>query len=296
MQQLIQRIDELIRKIETMADPDARSCALELVQSLMELHGAGLERMMEITAAKGEVGEAVIDAVARDELVGGLLLLYGLHPVDMETRVMQALDKVRPYLHSHGGNVEVLGIEEGVVRLRLQGSCKSCPSSSMTLKLAIEEAIYEAAPDVVAIEAEGVTAEAMAAQGFVPLERLRGTDDSSSAAGQPAGNGHGWKEVGGLHLLSQGSVRMIEVEGRTLLFCRLDGTYYAYRSLCPGCGQTLQGAYLEANSIVCPACGGRYDCVGAGRGLDQPSLQLEPFPLLMEQGRARVALPHPVTS
>jgi Fe-S cluster biogenesis protein NfuA/nitrite reductase/ring-hydroxylating ferredoxin subunit len=297
MQQLIQRIEELIGKIETMADPDARANSLELVQSLMELHGAGLERMMEITAQTGEVGQAVIEAVARDEMVGGLLLLYGLHPVALDARVMQALDKVRPYLHSHGGNVEVLGIEEGVVRLRLQGSCKSCPSSAMTLKLAIEEAILEAAPDVVAIEAEGVAEPppVAAAPGFVPLERLRAADSATTtttAAGQPALNGHGWKEVGGLDILTQGSTRIIEVEGRTLLFCRLDGTFYAYGGLCPGCGQTLEGARMEANSIVCPACGGRYDCVGAGRGLDEPDLRLEPFPLLMEQGRAKVALPH----
>jgi Fe-S cluster biogenesis protein NfuA/nitrite reductase/ring-hydroxylating ferredoxin subunit len=293
-QQLVQRIDELVRKIETMADPDARACSVELLQSLMELHAAGLDRMMEIAAQTGEAGQVIIDGFGRDELVRGLLLLYGLHPDALETRVMQALDKVRPYLNSHGGNVEVLGIEDNVVRLRLQGSCKSCPSSAMTLKLAIEEAIYEAAPDVAAIEAEGVLEPPPTpASGFVPIQGLRSKDETS---GETAGNGHGWKEVSGLASLAQGSMRTIEVGGRALLFCCLDGTFYAYGSLCPGCGQTLQGAYLEANSIVCPACGSRYDCVGAGRGLDQPSLQLEPFPLLMEQGRARVALPHPATS
>jgi Fe-S cluster biogenesis protein NfuA len=185
-QHLIRRIDGLLHRLETMSDPEARASAVELVQSLMELHGTGLERMLEITADAGEPGYGIIDGFARDELVGGLLLLYGLHPVDLETRVMQALDKVRPYLASHGGNVEVLGIEEGVVRLRLQGSCKSCPSSSMTLKLAIEEAIYEAAPDVTAIEAEGVLEQVAAPSGFVPLERLRGADTS---AGQPAHRG-----------------------------------------------------------------------------------------------------------
>src|SRR4051812_12856815 len=102
MQQLIQRIDGLLSQLETMSDPEARASAVELVQSLMELHGAGLERMMEITAEAGAPGRGVIDGFARDELVGGLLLLYGLHPLDLETRVMQALDKVRPYLASHG--------------------------------------------------------------------------------------------------------------------------------------------------------------------------------------------------
>ncbi|HEX8144088.1 MAG TPA: NifU family protein [Pyrinomonadaceae bacterium] len=289
-QQLIQRIEELTRKVEAMADPQARADAVELLQSLMEFHGAGLERMMEITAQRETAGESIINDFAGDELVGGMLLLYGLHPVALEERVMQALDKVRPYLHSHGGNVEVLGIDDGTVRLRLEGSCKSCPSSSMTLKLAIEEAIYEAAPDVAGIEAEGVL-EPPAPTGFVPLGRTRG---EAVAAERTEGNG--WNEVSGLATLGQGDLRTVEVAGRALLFCRLEETFYAYRSLCPRCGQGLQAAYLEANNIVCNACGGRYDCVRAGLGLDHPGLQLEPFPLLMEQGRAKVALPHPVTS
>jgi Fe-S cluster biogenesis protein NfuA/nitrite reductase/ring-hydroxylating ferredoxin subunit len=287
-QQLIQRIDELTRKVEALPDPEARAVAVELLQSLMEFHGAGIERMLEIAAETGAAGQSVIEDFARDELVAGMLLLYGLHPVALETRVLQALDKVRPYLHSHGGNVELLGLDEGVVRLRLEGSCKSCPSSAMTLKLAIEEAIYEAAPDVAAIEAEGVLEQQTAPSGFVPLGRLRSEDDSQRSNG----NGHGWQEVSGLASLAQGVVQTVEVGGRTLLFCRLDETFYAYESLCPGCGQTLQSARLEANSIVCSTCGQRYDCAGAGRGLGRPSLQLEPFPLLMEQGQMKVALPH----
>src|SRR5258708_26282759 len=107
----------------------------------MDFHGSGLDRLMEIVAEAGEPVYGIFDRFAQDELVGSLLLLYGLHPVPIETRVMQALDKVRPYLDSHGGNVELIGIADDIVRLRLEGSCKSCPSSSMTLKLAIEEAI-----------------------------------------------------------------------------------------------------------------------------------------------------------
>ncbi len=167
----LQRVEGLIRKIENLPDPEARAAAVELVQSLMDFHGAGLDRLMEIVAGAGEAGYAVFDKFAEDELVGSLLLLHGLHPVPLETRVMQALDEVRPYLDSHGGNVELLGVEEGVVRLRLQGSCKTCPSSSMTLKLAIEEAIYRAAPDVAAIEAEGVAEQPPAPNGLVQIGR-----------------------------------------------------------------------------------------------------------------------------
>jgi len=68
--------------------------------------------------------------------------------------VRQALEEVRPYLRSHGGNVELLGVEGEVVRLRLVGSCDSCPSSAVTMKQTIEEAIFGTAPEVAAIELE----------------------------------------------------------------------------------------------------------------------------------------------
>jgi len=171
-QNRIGRVEGLVRDIETWPDPDTRAKAVELVQSLMDFHGTGLARMTDIIAEAGERGRTIFEDFARDELVGSLLLLYGLHPVELETRVIQALDKVRPSLRSHGGSVELLGITtDGVVQLRLQGSGKSCPSSSLaTLKLSIEEAIYEVAPDVTAIEAEEVAAPP-APSGFVQIGR-----------------------------------------------------------------------------------------------------------------------------
>src|SRR5215475_1230190 len=152
---LSQRIEGLVARIESEADPKARAYALDLAQSLMELHGAGLGRLMEIVAGAGASGYALMDDFADDALVASLLLLYGLHPYDLETRVMRALDETRPFLQSHGGDVELLDVTDGMVRLRLAGSCRNCSSSTMTLKLAIERAIYEAAPDVTEIVTEG---------------------------------------------------------------------------------------------------------------------------------------------
>jgi Fe-S cluster biogenesis protein NfuA len=120
-------------------------------------------------------GPALVDQLADDVLVKGLLLLYNLHPIPVEVRVDNALAKVRPYLGTHGGNVEVLSLEEGVLRLKLQGSCHGCQSSAVTLKLAIEAALNEAAPDLSAIEVEGVVEPAPrpAAPGFIPLTAVR---------------------------------------------------------------------------------------------------------------------------
>lgn len=279
----MQQVEGLIRKIESLPDVEARASAMELMQALMSFHGAGLDRLMEIISEAGEAGYRLFDRFAQDELVGSLLLLYGLHPIPLETRVSQALEKVRPYLDSHGGNVELISITDDVVRLRLEGSCKSCPSSSMTLKLAIEEAVLAAAPDVAAIEAEGVS-EQPQSSGFVQIGKSNGN-------GKHQPEGKGWQEVADLHLLTQSSVEMREVGGRSVLFCRLGESLYAYGDNCPGCDKALQGARLEMTSLVCPNCQQRYDVIRAGRGLDQPNLYLEPFPLLIEQGRAKVALP-----
>lgn len=297
MPQSMEQIEGLVRKIESLPDSEARASAIGLMQALMEFHGAGLDRMMEIIAESGTGGYALFDEFAADQLVGSLLLLYGLHPLGIETRVTQALDKVRPYLDSHGGNVELLSITDGVVKLRMQGSCKTCPSSAMTLKLAIEEAIYAAAPDIVAIEAEGVTEEVAqpSATGFVQIGNTprkggngSATPPSNGGASLKAGD---WAEVTELTTLGHSAIQMKEVGGRSILFCRLGESYYAYGNNCPGCNQPLKGAHLELTNLICPNCKQQYDVIRAGRGLDQPDLHLEPFPLLFEQGRAKVAIP-----
>ena len=150
----IQKVDALVVQIQSAPDALTRDAALELVQSVMVFHTQAVNRMMEIVSETEEAGWQIIDNFATDELVSNLLLLHGLHPVDLETRVRGGLDKVRPYLQSHGGNVELLSISDTAVRLRLIGSCQGCPSSSLTLKTAIEKSIYEMAPDVTSIECD----------------------------------------------------------------------------------------------------------------------------------------------
>lgn len=148
------KIEALAQEIESFEDQGARDTAMELLQALLQLYGEGLGRILEIVAQRDAGG---LDALGQDELVAHLLLLHGLHPVPVETRVALALDEVRPYLRSHGGDVELLHVEAGVARLRLHGSCHGCPSSAVTFKLAIEEAIQKVAPDLEGIEVEGVT-------------------------------------------------------------------------------------------------------------------------------------------
>jgi hypothetical protein len=135
------RIEELIGKLELSADPDLLATAQELVRSLMELYGAGLERITGIVAEKGEAGREILEEFGRDELVGSLLAASGVHPLDLEARVRRAVERLHTRLRPQG-TVELLGIEEGVIRLRARASGAGCGSSSATLKATVEEAIY----------------------------------------------------------------------------------------------------------------------------------------------------------
>src|SRR5580693_2360142 len=121
LQKRIQRIGEIVEQLESAADPNARAMAKELLESLMALHGAALERILELASEAGEAGETIIRKCGRDDLVSSLLLLYGLHPEDLRTRVNRALEKSRGYLESHAASAELVSInEDGAVTLRLQ--------------------------------------------------------------------------------------------------------------------------------------------------------------------------------
>ena len=145
---MFDRVEILLGKLETNPDPAVRETVRDLVRALLDFHLAGLSQVIELGAERGDF----CARLAADPKVEPLLLLHGLHPDQLSVRVERALEKVRPYLYSHGGSVELVGIEEGRVQLRLQGSCNGCPSSAETLKTSIEEAILAAAPDAEGIE------------------------------------------------------------------------------------------------------------------------------------------------
>jgi Fe-S cluster biogenesis protein NfuA/nitrite reductase/ring-hydroxylating ferredoxin subunit len=278
LQERVARMETLLEEIESLEDQNARSKAAEVVQVLLELYGEGLARMMEVVA-QGEAGERIFEALADDELVSHLLLLHGLHPLDVETRVVRALEEVRPYLQSHGGNVELLGVEGGVARVRMEGSCDGCPSSAVTLKLAIEEAVLKAAPDLERIEAEGVAeSPPKPAMAFVASPTLRKKEKK-----RPEEDGASWTVVGGLPQLFGGGMLLKEISGEPVLFLKLGDDFYAYRHLCPGCGESLEEGSLKGAELTCSGCTHRYDVRRAGRCLDAPQLHLEPIPLLVDE-------------
>ena len=281
-----ERIEMLIQEVTELPDPRTRATVEELVQALLDMYGEGLARLLELTAQSGASGQALIETFTNDDLLSSLFLLHELHPEDIETRVAKALVEVRPYLKSHGGNVELIKVDKGVAYLRLEGSCHGCPSSTITLKLAIEEAIYKAAPDLVELQVEGVT-DPPPPPGipvkFVPPQRRKN-------ATQTTEQNVAWTVVVGLNSLLVGTLKVILVEGQPLLFCQIMGTYYAYRDHCGSCNASLDDSRFEGTTLTCSSCGLHYDIYCAGRCLDKPSLYLEPVPLLVENGKVKVAL------
>ena len=96
--------------------------------------------------------------------------------------------------------------------------------------------------------------------------------------------------MNGLNSLLEGTLKVIAVQGEPLLFCQIAGTYYAYHDHCSSCNASLDGSRLEGTTLICSSCGRQYDIYRAGRCLDTPNLFLEPVPLLVENGKVKVAL------
>jgi len=181
----MQRIGGLVQQIDSIADPAVRAVTKDLVQSLMDLHGAALEKALDIVAEAGEPGMDIIGRLGRDSLVSSVLILYGLHPEDLETRVAKAVDRIRPQLRKQGCEVELLGVNEGAIRLRVQTGSHTCGSTAKTVQATLEGAVYDAAPDMSSLVIEGF--EEKPSSGFVSLDKLSGSLNVPLVASEPQG-------------------------------------------------------------------------------------------------------------
>jgi len=291
VQKVSARVEELLDALKSGGFGGAASAAEELVSLLVGLYGDGLARIMAVLAESGPQGEAIIGRLADDPLVESLLLLHDLHPLDVDARIQRALDRVRPYLGSHAGGVQYLGVADGIARLKLEGSCDGCPSSTVTVQLAISGAVQDAAPEVTEVVVEGVTAP----PGPKLLQIGKRPDDASADRGghDYGGNGSGWVI---LNEIGPPSSRPVSAtaEGIAVVVCSVRGTLYAYRDSCAGCASSLADGQLNREELSCPACGARYNVRLAGKGIDDPTLHLDPLPLLADSLGVRVAIPEAV--
>jgi Fe-S cluster biogenesis protein NfuA/nitrite reductase/ring-hydroxylating ferredoxin subunit len=324
-----QRISDLLGGLGAHAEPKVAEAAEELAQLLMEMYGAGLERIVTVLSGAGAAGADLLGRLADDDLVASLLVLHDLHPEDTVTRVTRALESVRPYLGSHAGGVELLGVahepDGEVVLLRLQGSCDGCPSSAITVKMAIEKAIEEVCPEVVRVDVEGMTSDNQHdSPGTLPPGAKALPLLAVSAAPAPAARevAVGWVTLSPPEL-RPGQCATLDVAGHSVLLARPAGSVnasvnasgngtgpgvsagsaagsaagsgtgglLAYRDHCPACGGELAGAPLRGERLACPSCAVDYDIRHAGRALDGSERHLEPLPLVRRGDGWRLALP-----
>ncbi|HEY4452877.1 MAG TPA: NifU family protein [Pseudonocardiaceae bacterium] len=283
--QIGQHVEQALTEIGALGDENVRQRVEDLVSTLVEFYGSALERVMELVHEGGDPG--LIMALGDDALVGSVLVVHDLHPLSTEQRVRVALDKVRPYLGSHAGDVDLVGVVDDVVQLRLAGSCDGCPSSAVTVKLAIEKAIQDVAPEIVDIQVEGVVDEAELGPGGRPLLPLTSVD----APPQPRVESDWFEVTATAPRDTITSVRLGEVP---TLLCNVGDHLYAYRDHCPTCGSVLAAGSLEGTVLTCPNCASHFDVTRAGRGTGKA--HLDPLPLLTESGHIKVALPVEVLS
>jgi Fe-S cluster biogenesis protein NfuA/nitrite reductase/ring-hydroxylating ferredoxin subunit len=268
---LVNQVEELTARVEEIADPGVRALAEDLAAAVVQLYGEGLERIF--AALEPDMSAQL----AQDGVVASLMLIHGLYPVPLEDRVREALASIRPYLESHGGDVELLGIEDGIARLRLRGSCNGCAASRSTLELAIERALQEGAPDLLGIDVEGVVA--------APPRRAAPAEDVE------------WVELVGVAGLERGRMVAAAVGGLVvsgnaaagLMVANVAGTLLAYDDACAGCGKRLTEGSLLGGLLTCSGCARQFDLPRAGRCVSQDGLQLRPVPLLRNGGPVRVA-------
>lgn len=307
-------------RIETLLEASSSNGAVarerteELVRLLSELYGAGIERMMDLLYDHDALTPEVLGAFADDDLVASLLLVHGLHPEDVTARVERALDSVRPYLQTHGGNVELLGVtDDGVVRLRLLGSCDGCSSSAATMSLAVEDAVSQAAPEITSFDVDSPTAAAAApaGRGLIPLAVLPHDSSVTAGAGATADSGAAagpteavWHTIAELPTLATGEVIGMDIGGTAVIICRNGDDLLAFRDQCGACSASLTTARLERRLggatgsavLTCPACRAHFDVRLAGASIDSGDVHLSPLPLLTRAGGTAIALPQALTA
>jgi Fe-S cluster biogenesis protein NfuA len=283
------RVEELLGILQSEGGEATARAAEELVRLLLGLYGDGLSHIMAALRAEGAAGAAILDRLLEDPLVESLLLLHDLHPLDVDERIQRALDQVRPYLGSHAGGVTYLGVtDEGVAQLRLEGSCDGCPSSTVTVQLAIKGAIEDAAPEVTEVVVEGVTT--APAQGTL-LQIGQRPPDAGGIPQASAGDAR-WVSIPDIGPPSSRPV-IAEVAGTRVLLCSVRGTLYAYRDACAACGISLAEGSLTLGELACPGCRTQYDVRSAGRSLGDAAVHLDPLPLLSDSQGVRVAVTAP---
>lgn len=260
-----------LERMEEIEDGKTREEVFALLEGIDVLHRQGLGRILDLIGSLG--GPRAVEQISQDPIVRTLLEMYDLPEADERTQVERALEDVYPYFQSHGGKLDLLGVENGRVRVRLSGSCEGCPGTATTLQRVVEEALREGFPGFKELVAEEPppAPKDIVQLGRRPLRRPR------------------WAHAARLDELQPGALLPLHLEDVPLLLTLLDGEVYAYRDGCPpGSALTLQLGSVEGTTLVCPWHGCRYD-LRTGKREDGEG-KLSVLPVAVQDGEVKVAL------
>jgi len=271
LQDLANRVDKAIEAVRDLSG-DAREKALAMKAAIEEFHKSGLTRVIQLLKADPRGKELLFSMIDEPDIYA-MLSMHGLIRPDLATRVRRVIENVRPYMQSHGGDVELLEVTHDTVRLRLAGACNGCSMSAVTLRNGVEEALRENVPEVAHVEV--VPNE--------PTPALISVDSLLTA------NQKGWIQGPAAEELQDGKPFRIEGENNGVLLLRMGNQIQAFRNACAHLGLPLDGGMVdrEAGTITCPWHGFRYDC-RTGECLTAPHAQLESIPLRIDQGIVHV--------
>lgn len=272
------RVDALVQELEALPYPVVREQVLELLQAIDGLHRLALGQLVERLHAHG-AGDALARAAA-DPAVTLLLRLYDLAPVDPRDLVESALDNVRPYMHAHGGEVELLDVVDGVVHLRLTGSCDGCPAAEITLRRRVETALRDGVPGFAGLRVHELP---VAPAGFIPLAEIGPRPRASQ-------RGPLFQTVTSLDALPPGALAAFDVSGAWVLVANVAGEVYAVRNTCPGSVAPLHLGTFTPPVVVCPWHNEAFDVRNGARVDGTPGPGLTVVPVAVRDGQVLVAI------
>jgi nitrite reductase/ring-hydroxylating ferredoxin subunit/Fe-S cluster biogenesis protein NfuA len=273
-QALAERVDRVLASIKGLPE-DARMKAMELKKAIEAFHEHALRKLVRMFRETDAGKELLLKAV-EDPSIYAMFLMHGIIKQDLFTRVAAVLEEVRPYMRSHGGDVELVKVEEKTVYVRLQGACSGCSLSAVTLKNGVEEAIKARIPEIENV----VMAEDEVASGYLPFHVIDDSDNLEQ---------NGWVQGPAVSELEEGCPVRFSREEHDVLLVRMDGKVMAFRNQCPHMGMPLDGGLVDGSIIACPWHGFRFD-LSTGECITAPHVQLEPFPVRVEDQRIWIRL------
>lgn len=256
-------------------DEDIRRKAEKLVESREAFLAAGVREMVKRLKTDPR-SKPVLFELVDDPLVYAVLMELGIVKPDVTTRVARAMERVKPYVKSHGGDIELVKVEGDTAFVRLHGSCSGCSMSADTLRDGVGEAITSIVPEITRVEEvnDGPVA------GMVSL-----TVSAPSANGTDGD--HGWFEGPAADDIVEGTAARFRAGETDVLLLRTGDRIFAYRNECPHQGMPLHEGAVDGDTISCPFHGFCFEVEG-GECRTNPQVQLEPFPLRIVDGRVRV--------